>query len=121
MALVGVDAAIGEEAEEVEGAAILSGELHGAERGWGPVKKEPSAMALVDAGHVHADDASGAEVEVADLGVAHLAIGEADEVFAGAEQGVGELAEEACRRWACGPGRWRCRRAPRGSPSRRGW
>ncbi len=48
----------------------------------------------VDAGHVHADDAAGAEVEMADLGVAHLAVGQADEVLAGAEEGVGVLAEE---------------------------
>ncbi len=48
----------------------------------------------VDAGHVHADDSSGAEVEMADFGVAHLAVGEADEVLAGAEEGVGVFAEE---------------------------
>ena len=46
----------------------------------------------VDAGHVHADDAAGAEVEVADFAVAHLAVGETDEVFAGAEEGVGVVA-----------------------------
>lgn len=32
---------------------------------------------------------------MADFAVAHLAVGEADEVFAGAEEGVGEVAEES--------------------------
>ena len=120
MALVGVDAAVGEEADEMEGAALLGGEIVGA--GEGGVGEEAAVLdGGVDAGHVHADDAAGAEVEVADFTVAHLAVGEADEVLAGAEEGVGVVARGACRRWACGRGRWRCRGFRRGSPSRRGW
>jgi hypothetical protein len=45
------------------------------------VKKLPSSDGGVDAGHVHADDAAGAEVEMADFAVAHLSVGQADEVF----------------------------------------
>ena len=93
VALVGVDAAVGEEADEVEGSSLLGGEFIGAdERGVG----EEAAVedGGVDAGHVHADDAACAEVEVADFAVAHLAVGEADEVLAGAEEGVGIVAEE---------------------------
>ena len=48
----------------------------------------------VDAGHVHADDAAGTEVEVAYLGVAHLTVGETDEVIAGLQECVGVFAEK---------------------------
>ncbi len=88
-----MDAAVGEQADDVEGAAsFLRGGDGGEQRGVG----EEAAVddGGVDAGHVHADDAAGAEVEVADLGVAHLAVGQADEVVAGAEEGVGEVAQE---------------------------
>ena len=93
MALVGVDAAVGEQADEVEGAAFLAGEVVGA--GEGGVGGERAVEdGGVDAGHVHVDDAAGAEVEMADFAVAHLAFGEADEVLAGADEGVGVFAEE---------------------------
>ena len=91
MALVGVDAAVGEEADEVEGSSLLRGEFVGADEG-GVGEEGAVEDGGVDAGHVHADDAAGAEVEVADFAVAHLAVGEADEVLAGAEEGVGVVA-----------------------------
>jgi len=72
---------------------VPGSEVHGLEQG--RVGEEAAVGdGGVDAGHVHADDAAGAEVEVADLGIAHLAVGEADEVLAGAEEGVGEVAQE---------------------------
>ncbi len=92
--LVGVDATVGEEADEVERSSLLACEFIGS--GEGGVGVEGAVEdGGVDAGHVHADDAAGAEVEVADFAVAHLAVGEADEVFAGAEEGVGVVAEES--------------------------
>ena len=58
----------------------------------------------VDAGDVHAHNASSADVEVADFAVAHLSVGQADEVVGGLNQGVGKLAQQlvvgglACQR-----------------------
>ncbi len=40
------------------------------------------------------DDAAGADVEVADFAVAHLAFGKADGGAGGLDQGVGEFAQE---------------------------
>ena len=93
MALVGVDSAVGEEADEVKGSSLLGGEFAGADEG-GVGVEGAVGDGGVDAGHVHADDAAGAEVEVADFAVAHLAVGEADEVLAGADEGVGVVAQE---------------------------
>ena len=58
----------------------------------------------VDAGDVHVHNAAGADVEVADFAVAHLSIGQADEMVGGLNQGVGKLAQQlvvsglACQR-----------------------
>ena len=49
---------------------------------------------VVDPGQVLLDDGAGAEVEVADLGVAHLPLGKADVAPLGRELGVGELRPE---------------------------
>jgi len=94
MALVGVNATVGEETDEVERSSLLTGEFVGADQGGVGVEGAVEDGG-VDAGHVHADDAAGTEVEVADFAVAHLAVGEADEVLAGTEEGVGVVAEEA--------------------------
>ncbi len=91
VALVGVDASVGEEADEMEGSAFLRGQFVGADEGGVGVEGAVEDGG-VDAGHVHADDSAGAEVEVTDFAVAHLAVGEADEVLAGAEEGVGVIA-----------------------------
>ncbi len=93
VALVRVDAAVGEQAEEMEGAVVLCGEVDGLEQD-GIGVEGAVGDGGVDAGDVHADDAAGAEVEVADLGVAHLAVGQADEVVAGADESVGVVDEE---------------------------
>ena len=49
----------------------------------------------LDAGAVHVHDAAGADVEVADFAVAHLPVGQADEVAAGVNERVGILAQQA--------------------------
>ena len=73
---VRVHAAIAEQAEEVE--LALAAALH-------RLLKQRNILQLlvgdeqVDAGHVHVDDAAGADVEVADLAVAHLAFRQAHE------------------------------------------
>ncbi len=48
----------------------------------------------VDAGDVHVHDAPGADVEMANLAVAHLPFGQADERSAGMNQRVGILAQQ---------------------------
>ena len=73
--LVGVDAAIGDEAEEVEPLAFGHFECLGEV---GDIGELVFLDAEIDAGEVLVDDAAGSEVEVADLGVAHLAVWEAD-------------------------------------------
>ena len=93
VALVRVDSAVGDEAEDVESVVILCRELNRV--GEDGVGEEAAVLdGGVAAGDVHVDDAPGAEVEVADLGVTHLPVGEADVVLAGADEGVGVGAEE---------------------------
>ena len=48
----------------------------------------------VDAGQVLVDDAAGADVHVADFGIAHLAVGQADETAFGVNQGVRALGQQ---------------------------
>ena len=100
---MGVDAAVGEEADEVQCSSFPLRELHGSEQG-GVGEETAVRNRDVDAGHVHADDAASTEVEVADLAVAHLALGQADEVLAGAEEGVGVLAQQRVVGWLAGLG-----------------
>ena len=88
-----VDAAVGEQTDEMKGSPFLGGEMNG--MGEGGIGEEAAVGdGGVDAGHVHADDAACAEVEMAHFGVAHLSVGEADVVVAGSEEGVGVVDEE---------------------------
>src|SRR5690606_34269542 len=84
---VTVDAAVADEAHEVNGSAVSDGRperrVDGVVRG-----KLAVSNSEIDAGDPLVDDEAGADVEMADLGVAHLAIGEADRFAGGAEGGV---------------------------------
>ncbi len=72
------------------GAGVLHGvEQHGMREQFAVLDHQ------VDAGDVHVDDAAGADVEVADLAVAHLAFGKADERAAGVDERVGIFAQQA--------------------------
>ena len=76
--LVAVDAAVGQQADEVQRvlAVARTRSMAADER---RVREELAVPdALVDAREVLVDDAAGAHVHVADLGVAHLAGGQAD-------------------------------------------
>ena len=89
----GVDAAVGDQAEQVQAAArAAAGALAGGEQ---RLVLEEAAVGdgVVDPGQVLLDDRAGAEVEVADLGVAHLPLGQADVGALGGELGVRELAQ----------------------------
>ena len=70
---------------------------------------------VVDPGQVLLDDRAGAEVEVADLGVAHLAVGEADVAAAGRERRVRVALPERVEDRGVGLGD-RVARARRGQP-----
>ena len=93
VALVRVDAAVGEQTDEVERSSLLRGQFAGADQ-CGVGEEAAVEDGGVDAGHVHADDSARAQIQVADFGVAHLAVGQADEVLAGAKEGVGVFAEQ---------------------------
>ena len=75
---------------------------------------------VVDPRQVLLDDRPRAEVEVADLGVAHLPVGKADVPPRGRERRVRIGAPELVEDRACSPARWRCRARPGRGPSRRG-
>ena len=77
-----VDAAVGDEADEVQRVPAVGGAIHrGDERRVG--EEIAVADALVDARQVLVDDAAGAHVHVADFGVAHLPGGQADRLARG--------------------------------------
>ena len=89
-----VDAAVGDEAEEVEPSArALARTVAGGSK---RLVFEEAAVGdrVVDPGEVLFDDGAGAEVEVTDLGVPHLALGEADVPPLGRELGVGKARPE---------------------------
>ena len=90
----GVDAAVGDEAEQVQAAArAAAGAVAGSQQ---RLVLEEAAVGdrVVDPGQVLLDDRAGAEVEMADLRVAHLPVGQADVAPLGGEFGVGELRPE---------------------------
>src|SRR5208283_1376417 len=88
---VGMHTAIAEQADEVE--LALAAALHG-------LLEERDLIELlvgdeeINAGDIHVHDAAGADVEVADFAVAHLAHGEADGGAGGLDEGVGKSAEK---------------------------
>jgi hypothetical protein len=96
-----VDSAVGEQADEMEGSSFLAREVDGVgECGIG----EEAAIGdgSVNAGHVHAHDASRAEIEMAHFGVAHLAVRQTNVVVAGTEESVGVGREEPVVRGLAG-------------------
>src|ERR1700733_12623858 len=93
MLLVSVDAGFAYQADEMEGAVAFACSLHGFGDGW-EIRKFIVGDEEVDARDVHGDYAAGAEVQVTDFAVAHLAVGKANEVLCGADKGVGVFREE---------------------------
>ena len=83
---MGVDATIGDEADEVKALAGRGGDSFLQNL----VFREGAVTdGEVDAGEFLVNDAAGAEVEVADLGISHLALGQADLQAAGLESAPG--------------------------------
>ena len=85
--LLGVDAAVGDEAAEVQPPVAVLGALEGLLDDL-VLRELALAHGLVDAHDVLPHDAAGADVEVADLGVAHEALGQADGERRGVELNV---------------------------------
>ena len=85
--LVAVDAAVGDQTEEMAGAAGAAGDVDEGQEG-GCFGEAAVFYGSADAGEFLTDDAAGADVQVADLGVAHLADGEADVAAAGVQEGA---------------------------------
>ena len=98
----GVHAAIADEAHDVETAA-LSGMVH-EDLEDGVIVDFARRDHAVDTGHIHLDDAAGTDVEVADFGVAHLAIGQTDVLACGVDEGVREVTQERVVGWFFGLG-----------------
>ena len=91
---VRVNAAVGDEPEDVQAAATRTCVLHSGEQD--RVLEELAVLDhQIDAGDVHVHDASGAYVEMADFAVAHLPIRQADVLAAGMNQGIRIFAEQA--------------------------
>ena len=91
--LVGVDAAVGEQPEEMELTPAFLRPLHGLHQRRNQVKGVGGNQ-RVDAGDVHLHNAARADVQVAHFAVAHLAVGQPDKVVRRVNQRVGKLAEQ---------------------------
>ena len=90
---VAVHAAGGEQTQDMQGFAILLGVVHGLDVD--RVLEELAGLDLLgDLGQNLEHDAAGADVGVADLGVAHLAFGQTHVQTGGLQQGVGVLGKE---------------------------
>ncbi len=94
MGQVAVHAAVGHEAHDVQGFAVCLGVLHGLD-----VDRVLEELAVLDLlGHLGQDledHAARAHIGVADLGVAHLPLGQAHVKAGGLERGVGIFGKEA--------------------------
>jgi hypothetical protein len=99
----GVDAAVGDQAHQVERAAVRLGAAAGLHQ---RVVLEEGAVldGAVDADQVLVDDPAAAEVGVAHLGVAHLPLGQAHRQAAGLQPGPGELAHQRVHAGRAGGG-----------------
>ena len=89
---LGMDAAIAEQAEQVQGTAF--GVRHGALQS-GILGQSAGADQLVDPSDVHLDDAARANVQVADFAVAHLAVRKPHVLSVRSDQRPGIVAPKA--------------------------
>ena len=90
---VAVHAAVGEQAEDVQGAIVRLGVVHGLEIG-GVLKEAAVGDGVGYLGQVLEHDAARADVRVTDLAVAHLPFGQADVQAGSGEAGIGASAEQ---------------------------
>ena len=91
-------AAIGDEADEVEGVPAVFDAVHRGDEGF-VFEQTAVAHPVVYLGHGLHDRAARAQVEMPDFGVAHEAIGQAHGAPGGGEGGVGVIGPQAVHRW----------------------
>ena len=91
--LLGVHTTVGDETKEMESAVLLRSKFNGLDQR-GVLEEAAIGDGAVDPADIHADDASGSEVQMPHLGVSHLTVGKPDEVIAGMNQRVGKLFEK---------------------------
>ena len=84
-------AAIAAQAHQMQ--AMSLGVLHGREQD-GILKEVAGSDHLVDARDVHVDDSAGADVQMPDFAVAHLALGQTDVTARGVHQGVRKFTQQ---------------------------
>src|SRR5215470_2094643 len=92
MSLLGVNASIGNESEQMQPSTARARMLHGGNQCW-IGEKVPVLDHQINACDVHVHDSSGPDIQVADLAVAHLALGQTDKRTARMNQRIGILAE----------------------------
>src|SRR5580658_3292708 len=98
MSLLRVHPAIGNQAKQMQPPLAHACMLHGREQYW--MCKELAVLDhQVDASDVHVNDAPGANVEMPDLAVAHLPLGQAHKGPAGMNERVGILAQQTVIGW----------------------
>ena len=90
---VGVDAAVGQQAHQVQGRALLQAGVHGVPVG-GIFIKAPVGNGLGDPGQVLEHHPAGADVGVAHLAVAHLSLGQAHVQAGGGQLTAGIFRKE---------------------------
>ena len=112
---VRVDASVGDEAEQVDVPAALERPAQGR-----ALEERAVLDRLVHAHQVLEEDPAGADRQMADLGVAHLAGREADRLARRLQRRMRVPRPRAGRRPACRPGRRRCRGRAARSPTRPG-
>ena len=100
---VAVDAAVGQQAHDVEGAAALLAVVHGLDIGL--VLKEAAVLdGPADAGEILEHHPAGADVGVTHLGVAHLALGQTHVQTGGRQLAAGILRKNSIQIWLAGSG-----------------
>jgi hypothetical protein len=98
MLLMGVNTAIGNQADQVQGTALLSGVLEG-RNNRGIAFERIVGNHHINAGNVHLHDAARANIHVPHFAVAHLPDGQTDKAFRGLDQRVGVLAQQLVVSW----------------------
>ncbi len=94
MVLVGVHAAIGEQAADVQPASTATRVFNRVQQDW--AGKEIACLDHeIDLGDIHVHNAPGADVQVTDLTVAHLAVRQPNRAAARMDQRIGIFRQQA--------------------------
>src|SRR5215469_14937703 len=94
MRLIGVNTAIGNEAEEVKLSPGCARVLHGFKQD-GMLEEISALDHQLDAGGIHVHDAAGTYVQMSNFAVAHLAVRKSDIGATGLDERIRMLAQQA--------------------------